>query len=43
MTLMDTFDQTTVIEFDHLQVNPSLDDALFEFEPPPGTDVVGQQ
>jgi len=43
MTLMDTFDQTTVIEFDHLQVNPSLDDALFEFVPPPGTDVVGQQ
>jgi outer membrane lipoprotein carrier protein len=43
MMLVDAFEQTTVIEFDHLQINPPLDDALFEFEPPQGTDIVGQQ
>lgn len=43
MTLVDAFEQTTVIEFDHLEINAPLDDALFEFEPPKGTDIVGQQ
>ena len=42
MQLLDAFEQTTVIEFEHLQVNPPLDDQLFEFVPPPGTDVVGE-
>lgn len=41
LMLVDAFEQTTVIEFDHLQINPMLDDERFRFQPPPGTDVVG--
>jgi len=40
--LVDAFDQTTIIEFHNLRLNPKLDDAQFEFEPPAGTDVVGE-
>jgi len=41
MELMDNFGQTTRLEFSHLQHNPRLAAALFEFTPPPGVDVVG--
>lgn len=40
--LIDPFDQTTIIEFRNMQLNPTLDDAQFQFEPPAGTDVVGE-
>ena len=39
--LVDAFEQTTIIEFEHLKINPPLADEQFEFSPPPGTDVVG--
>ena len=41
MKLIDSFDQVTEIEFDHMQVNVSLSDSLFKFTAPQGTDVVG--
>ena len=41
MELMDNFGHTTRLEFSHLQRNPRLAAALFEFTPPPGVDVVG--
>lgn len=41
MKLKDNFDQTTIIEFDNLESNPELDNKLFEFIVPRGTDVVG--
>lgn len=42
MRLMDSFGQTTSIEFEQMQTNVPLDDALFEFKPPAGVDVIGQ-
>ena len=42
MRLMDGFGQTTSIEFEQMQINVSLEDALFEFKPPAGVDVIGQ-
>ncbi|MDQ1363749.1 MAG: outer rane lipoprotein carrier protein [Pseudomonadota bacterium] len=42
MRLIDSFGQSTTIEFEQLQTNTSLDDAVFEFKPPAGVDVVGQ-
>jgi len=41
MRLYDGFDQVTIIEFENLKVNVKLDDAQFHFNPPEGTDVVG--
>jgi outer membrane lipoprotein carrier protein len=41
MELSDNFGQLTRIYFSHIQLNPSLSDALFNFTPPPGTDVFG--
>jgi outer membrane lipoprotein carrier protein len=43
LNLRDDFGQTTVIVFTRLDANPSLDDELFRFEPPPGADVIGEQ
>ena len=42
MELKDNFGQTTRLAFSHLQHNPRLAAALFEFTPPPGVDVVGE-
>jgi outer membrane lipoprotein carrier protein len=42
MELRDKLGQATVIEFGSVRRNPSLDDGLFRFEPPPGADVIGQ-
>ena len=36
----DGFGQTTRIDFFDIEHNPLLDNALFQFEPPPGTDVI---
>lgn len=41
MRLYDGFDQITIIEFNNLKTNVSLDDKLFTFTPPRGADVVG--
>ena len=42
MELRDKLGQSTVIEFGALRRNPSLDAALFKFQPPPGADVIGR-
>ncbi|MEW8206460.1 MAG: hypothetical protein AB2746_10100 [Candidatus Thiodiazotropha taylori] len=39
--MFDNFGQVTRFFFDDLQRNPPLDDALFEFEPPPLIDLIG--
>jgi outer membrane lipoprotein carrier protein len=41
MELSDNFGQLTRIYFNHLQINPALNDALFNFSPPQGVDVFG--
>ncbi len=41
MELLDSFGQTTVLEFHDVVRNPDLDPDLFHFEPPEGVDVVG--
>lgn len=41
LELVDGLNQVTRIEFDRLEVNPEFADALFEFEVPPGVDVIG--
>ena len=42
MTLFDRLGQTTELEFTRIEHNPTLDQSLFSFEPPPGVDVVGR-
>jgi len=42
MELHDSFGQTTVIEFSHIERNPKLDPKAFHFVPPAGTDVIGE-
>lgn len=42
MELHDTFGQTTVIEFSHVERNPKLSPKAFIFTPPRGVDVVGE-
>ncbi|MCW8853585.1 MAG: outer membrane lipoprotein chaperone LolA [Gammaproteobacteria bacterium] len=41
MIFVDGFDQTTVISFKNIEINSPISDSLFNFEPPQGTDVVG--
>lgn len=41
MELDDRLGQTTRIEFSDVVLNPTLAPGLFDFEPPPGVDVVG--
>ena len=41
MRLYDGFDQVTVIEFENLKINSELSDKQFNFNPPEGTDIVG--
>lgn len=43
MELTDHFGQTTVLRFRDLVRNPKLDAAEFRFQPPPGTDVLGDK
>lgn len=42
MTLVDRLGQTTRIDFEHIERNPSFDASTFRFTPPPGVDVVGR-
>ncbi len=39
MELADNFGQLTRIQFEQVQLNPPLEDSLFQFIPPPGVDV----
>jgi outer membrane lipoprotein carrier protein len=41
LVAQDSFGNTTSFEFTDLQRNVTLDDSLFRFVPPPGTDIVG--
>ncbi|MFW2373432.1 MAG: outer membrane lipoprotein chaperone LolA [Gammaproteobacteria bacterium] len=41
MKLIDNFDQTTSLMFINLQTNITLEQDLFDFVPPSGTDIVG--
>lgn len=43
MVLTDAFSQTTTIEFIDLIRNPELDSDIFDFQPPPGIDVLGER
>lgn len=42
MELIDTFGQTTILEFTAVERNPRLEAGLFSFTPPKGADVVGE-
>lgn len=39
--IADKFDQLTYLEFENLQLNVDLDEAVFSFVPPEGVDVIG--
>lgn len=41
LELVDGLNQVTRITFANVELNPDLDPATFEFEPPPGVDVIG--
>ena len=41
MIMEDAFGLRTELRFEQMLRNPPLDDDLFHFEPPPGTDVIG--
>lgn len=41
MRLYDRFGQTTVIELENLRTDVEIPASRFEFDPPPGTDVIG--
>jgi outer membrane lipoprotein carrier protein len=41
MELVDNFGQTTQLRFTDIKLNPSVRSTEFQFEPPPGVDVVG--
>ena len=41
MILWDSLGQKTEILFHAVDLAPQLDNALFEFEPPPGVDIIG--
>jgi outer membrane lipoprotein carrier protein len=43
MELLDHFGQTTRLRFLNLQRNPKVDKSEFRFEPPKGTDVLGEK
>ena len=40
--LEDAFGMRTEILFSDIRRNPGLQPSLFQFEPPPGTDVIGE-
>ena len=43
LELVDGLKQVTRIEFANVAVNPTLDDSLFDFQPPAGVDVIGNE
>lgn len=42
MEMTDNFGQLTKLQFTHVVKNPKLDEAMFDFSPPPGVDVIGE-
>lgn len=40
--VVDSFNQTTLVNFEGLEMNVELDDSRFEFDPPDGVDVLEQ-
>lgn len=42
LILVDALGQATSIEFHEMIVNPEIEDAFFEFDPPAGADVIGE-
>lgn len=40
--LVDSFNQTTLVSFENVELNVDLDDSVFEFDPPDGVDVIEQ-
>ncbi len=40
MTLWDSLGQVTEVVLDDININADIDEAIFEFEPPPGVDVL---
>ncbi|MGD8940058.1 MAG: outer-membrane lipoprotein carrier protein LolA, partial [Gammaproteobacteria bacterium] len=43
MELVDNFGQITRLQFSNLQRNPKIDPKIFQFQPPPGVDVIGDE
>jgi len=43
MELVDNFGQITRLRFSNLQRNPKIDPKIFQFQPPPGVDVIGDE
>lgn len=43
MELRDNFGQATQIKFNNTSLNQTVDDSMFQFVPPEGTDVIGEQ
>jgi outer membrane lipoprotein carrier protein len=41
LEFVDGLNQTTIIEFRDVEINPELEPNRFEFEIPPGADVLG--
>ncbi len=42
MELVDNFGQITLLQFSNLQRNLKIDPKIFQFQPPPGVDVLGE-
>lgn len=42
MVLQDSLGQTTYVRFSNIKVNPAIPASVFNFEPPKGTDIIGQ-
>jgi outer membrane lipoprotein carrier protein len=42
LEILDSFGQRSVMQFTHFEANPALDNALFQFKPPAGVDVLRQ-
>jgi outer membrane lipoprotein carrier protein len=43
MELLDNFGQVTLLQFFNLQRNPKIDPSVFQFKPPQGVDVIGDE
>lgn len=43
MELVDNFGQVTWLQFSNLQRNPKIEPKIFQFQPPPGVDVLGEE
>ena len=43
MELVDNFGQVTLLKFSNLKRNLKIDPAIFQFQPPPGVDVIGDE